>query len=1003
MLMLAKKLLRVCLIIPLLFSYILIFGQEKTVTGKVTDLKDGTPVVGASVQPKGSTTGTSTSNDGTFRVTVPPGINTLVITSAEFETQEVDISDKTSVNVTLAGKAGGLSEVVVIGYGTARKKDLTGSVASVQAKDFNKGNYTAPDQLIQGKVAGVQVINNSGAPGGVTTVKIRGNAALTGTGQPLFVVDGIPLDGRSARPGLDAQNLGFTPGGNPLNFINPADIASIDVLKDASATAIYGSRAAYGVVIITTKKGQSGQPKIDLGASVGVSSLMRQIDVLDATQYKEALTYYGVSSANDLGADVDAMDAILQKGFQQNYNVAISGGNENGRYRFSTSVLDQDGIVSKSGFKKYTANFSANFKFLESRKLGIDFNILPSQYIEDIAPISNSAGASGSLIGQALQWNPTEVLRKPDGSLNIKAGTTINPLAMSEAYNDRSKVTTVLGSVSPYYKFTDWLEYRMLYSINYSTGTRRTSIQQYINLTDISGKGWASIADNELITQQFTHTLNFNKKLSQDLNLNALVGYEYMKFTNKGSGIKAYGPDIPGGFGSYGLDYTNYIQYSNAANRTITSFIDPDAELQSFFARAVFNLRDKYIVTGTFRADGSTKFGKNNRYGYFPSFAAAWNISKEDFFNAGFINTLKLRGGWGKTGNQEFPAGAAQAKYSFSNNGGLGQVNNPNPDLKWQSDKQYNIGIDFAILNNRISGSIDYFNKTTTDLLFPSAPIQPAPPGSVVRWINLDGEIVNKGVEASINATIVSNDNLTWDFGVNATFLKNTVSGLSAPIYTGGLHGQGVSGTLVQTIQNGLPINAFYTRQFLGLDKATGLANYTDNGSTFYYVGDPNPKTLLGISTTVRYKKVTLTANMNGAFGQDIYNNTLNNVINVGSINGSRNIALAVFRDPVKESFANPVTASSRFIEKGNYLKMANATLSYNIGDIAKLFRGANVYVTGQNLFVLTDFTGFDPEVNVDKTNATLDKNSNGVPSLGIEYTPYPTSRTIIVGINFSL
>ena len=991
-----KRLLQVIFLPVLLCVSLCTLAQDRVITGKVTDSKDGSPVVGASVQPKGSTTGTSTGSDGSFRLSVPAGVNALMISSVEFETQEVDISGKSSVDVTLKSTAGGLSEVVVIGYGTARKKDLTGSVASVQAKDFNKGNFTAPDQLIQGKVSGVQVINNTGAPGGATTVKIRGNSALTGSGQPLYIIDGIPQDGRSSRPGLDAQNLGMTPGGNPLNFISPSDIQSIDVLKDASATAIYGSRAAFGVVLITTKKGQAGQPKIEFGASVGMSKIMRRIDVLNAAQYKQALGYYGVSAGNDLGANVNAMDEILQTGIQQNYNIAISGGTDNARYRFSTSVLDQEGIVAKSGFSKYTASFTASFKFLDSKKLGLDFSILPSHYVEDIAPISNNAGASGSLIAQALQWNPTEALRKPDGTLNIKGGTTINPLAMSEAYADQAKVTTVLGSVSPYFKFTNWLEYKFIYSINYGTGTRRSSIQQYINLTDVSGKGWAAIGQNELITQQFTHTMTFNKKIASELNLNAVVGYEYMKFSNKGSTVRAYGPDIPGGFGNYGLDYTDYIQFSNAANRTITSFNDPTSELQSYFARATFNYRDKYLLTATFRADGSTKFGKNNRYGYFPAFAAAWNISKEEFFKVSFINSLKLRAGWGKTGNQDFASGSSQRKYVFTNNGGLGQQNNQNEDLKWQSDKQYNIGLDFEVLNGKLTGTIDYFNKSTTDLLFPSAPIAPAPPGGTIRWLNLGGEIVNKGLEVALNSQIVSSKDFTWDFGVNATFIKNTVDGLDAPIYTGGLHGQGVSGTLVETIQNGLPINAFYTRNFLGLDPQTGLALYQDDGNSFFYVGDPNPKTLLGISTTVAYKKFSFTANLNGAFGQDIYNNTLNNVINVGSINGGRNIAVSVFQDPVKESFANPVTSSSRFIEKGSYLKLANATLSYNLGNFAKVIRGANIFITGQNLFVITDFTGFDPEVNVDKNN-------NGIPSVGIEYTPYPSSRTIILGVNFSL
>lgn len=996
----AKKLLSAFFFTISLFALQSVYAQDKTVTGKVSDSKDGTPVAGASVQAKGTRTGTSTKNDGTFSITVPSSVTTLIISSIGYATQEVSISGVTNVDISFvpSGSAN-LNEVVVIGYGTARKKDLTGAVGSVQSKDFNKGTYLSPDQLIQGKVAGVQVLNNTGQPGGPTTIKIRGNAAVTGSGQPLFVVDGVIIDGRSAQPGFASPQMGNTPGTNPLNFINPNDVASIDILKDASATAIYGSRGAYGVIIITTKKGQSGQPRIDFSTSVGFSSLMKQIEVLDAGQFRQALTYYGVNTSNDLGANVDAMDEITRTGIQQNYNIAISGGGENGRYRLSVGYLDQQGIILKSDFKKYSADFTANYKFLDSKKLGLDINIVPNQYIQHIPPIVNDAGANGNLIANALQWNPTERLRNPDGTLNVKYGTSVlNPLATSEAYNDVSKVTTVLGSISPYFKFTNWLEYRMLLSLTYSTGNRRAYINQFINLNDINNIGWATIANNELITRQVTHTLSFNKAISQVLNLNAVLGYEYMRFTNKGSSMSAYGPST-GGFGNYGLDYTNYIQFSNSSTRTIGSFEDPLTELQSYFARATVGYRDKYLLTATIRADGSTKFGKDHKYGYFPSFSAAWVITKEDFLHIDAINLLKLRAGWGKTGNQEFPSGASQYRYGFSNNGGLGAVNNENPDLQWQEDMQYNIGLDFAILNSKITGSIDYFNKQTTKLLYPVPSDPISAPGGAPTWQNIDGKVENKGVEVSLNANIINKKDLTWDFGVNATFIKNNVTGLKAPIQTGFLHGQGISGTTVEVIQNGLPINAFFTRYFAGMDKATGQSIYPE-GDVFSFVGDPNPHTLLGISTTVNYKKLSLIINMNGAFGHDIYNNTLNNVINVGDINGGRNIAVSVYEDPVKESFANRVTASSRFIEKGDYLKLSNATLSYNIGTIAKVFKSANVYVTGQNLFVITKFSGFDPEVNVDKRNTI----GNGyVPSVGIEYTPYPSARTIILGVNFSL
>jgi len=978
----------------------------QTVTGTVTD-KKGEPLPGVTVSVKGTKNASSSNNQGVYTLNNVGADAVLVFTGAGISRQEIAVAGKPAVNVELETSVGNLNEVVVVGYGTARRKDLTGAVATVQAKDFNKGTYTSADQLIQSKVAGVQMINNTGAPGGASTVKIRGNSTVTGSGQPLYVVDGVALDGRSAAPGLGDVGLGGNnPGTNPLNFINPSDIASMDVLKDASATAVYGSRAAYGVIIITTKKGQAGTPKIEFGASYGFSKVLKKLKVLDAGQFKSALTYYGLSDNANKGADVDAFDAISQTGKLQNYNVAISGGTDGARYRFSFGALDQKGIIRKTGMKKYTASITGNFKFLEKKNIGLDVSIIPSLYENQLAPISNNAGSRGSLIGNALQWNPTEKLTLRNAantadSLNVvRGGDLINPLALQEAFDDRTKVTTIFASVSPYVKILKSLEYRFLYSVNYSTGNRKTTIKPFINFPDVLDRGRAIIGNNELSTTQLTHTLNFNEKLTSKISLNALVGFEYIKYTNKGSAMGGFGQTgVPGGFGNYGLDFADYIQYSNIGNRTISSFNDPTSEIQSYFGRATFNYEDKYLLTATVRRDGSTKFGTNNKYGTFPSFSAAWNVSKEAFFKVDFINSLKIRAGWGKTGNQEFASGSAQRRYNFLDNGsgGSGPVNNANADLKWQEDKQYNIGADITLLNNKVNVTIDYFNKNTSGLLFPTIPPQPAAPGGAPTWKNLPGNIINKGFEFAVNATIVSNKDFTWDFGVNATFIQNNVTNFDKiRINTGALDGQGITGSTVQRIQEGFPINAFFTRRFLGFDKTSGLAQYEADGDVAFYIGSPNPKMLVGLSTTVGYKKLSFTANMNGAFGQLIYNNTLNNVINVGSINNGKNIALSVFQDPVKESFANPVTASSRFLEKGDYLKLANATLSYNVGNVGKIFKGLNVYVTGQNLLVITNYSGFDPEVNVDK-------NVNGVPSVGIEYIPYPSARTVTFGVNFSL
>jgi iron complex outermembrane receptor protein len=528
-------------ILFLLFPLLTHAQATRPVSGKVVDAQ-GADLPGVTVVVTGTTVGTSTGANGAFELQVPTSATTLTVSFVGFASQQVNIEGKSTVQIALKEDAQALNEVLVVGYGTTRKQDLTGAVSVVGEEDFNKGTFTSPDQLIQGRVSGVQITNSSGQPGGAASVRIRGNASVTGTGQPLYVVDGVPLDGRSARPGLATQGLGNSTDSNPLNFLNPNDIESLTVLKDASATAIYGSRAAYGVVLITTKRGKSGAPQLNFSLSSGFSTLLRRLDVLDADQYRRALTYYNASPNNDFGGDVNALDAILRTGTLQNYNVALSGGNDNGRYRVSLGYLDQKGIVQKTDFKKYSAALATNFTFLESKKLGVDININASQFREQLAPISSNAGFQGSLIGQALQWNPTNPLRVND-TLNILRGsTTINPLAQSELYNDNSRVTTILGSVSPYYKFTDWLEYRLLYSINYGTGIRRTSIDSRLNLQDYAGRGFVAIGQNELLTQQIVNTLNFNKGLTEDLNLNAVLGYEYTTFENSLVNLNALGP-----------------------------------------------------------------------------------------------------------------------------------------------------------------------------------------------------------------------------------------------------------------------------------------------------------------------------------------------------------------------------------------------------------------------------------------------------------------------------
>jgi iron complex outermembrane receptor protein len=982
-----KRFFQAVLPVVMLFAFQVTFAQNKTVTGRITDVRDGSPVAGATVTAKGTNIGTSTAADGSFSLSVPSSATTLVVSSVGFAGQEIAISD--NMTVALAGAAGSnLNEVVVTGYGTARKKDLTGAVTSVKAKDFNQGIFASPDNLIQGKVAGVQVVNNSGAPGGAATIRIRGVGSIRSGNSPLVVVDGVPLSGGTAAPG-NGTPLGGSPGENPLNFINPADIASMDVLKDASATAIFGSRGANGVIMITTKKGQSGAPRIEFNTAVGVSNMLRSMDVLNGDEYRSALKSYGLTSG-DFGANVNALDAITRTGIQQNYNIAISGGNDNGKYRVSAGYLDNQGIVKESGFKKYSAGLSSSFRFLESKKLGLDINLLTAQTVTRQAPISNDAGFQGSLIGNALQWNPTHPLYKPDGSIwvnNNLGATTVNPMALLAAHDDISNLSTILASISPSFKILNNLEYRMLYSVNYGSGDRKSEIRNWLNLT--GNLGWAQSINNKSVNQQLTHTLTYSPKITNNLSLNAVVGYEYLKYDFRGNGM------VGNRFVDYpDLKYWDYMANVPANDRSIYSFANPISELQSYFARATFNWADRLLLTATMRADGSSKFGANNKYGYFPSLAAAWNISNESFLrDSRLISNLKLRASWGKTGNQEFPSGTSIPVVGIGQGGNQNRVNYANPDIKWETNTMTNIGLDFGFSDNRITGSIDWFNRLTTDPIFQFDVTAPGPSAGRY-WKNLPATIRNTGLELSLNAALIRTANMTWNIGGNIAFLDNELNDLAGAYETGAISGQGLSGATAQRLVSGQPLNVWYLRNFQGIDKTTGQSIYQDGGNTLYYSGSPNPKQVYGFYTDFSYNKFFAIMNFNGAAGHLIYNNTLNGVTPIGNL-GTRNIASSLIGGAVKESPSNPIAPSTRYLEKGNYLKLANATIGYRLGNLGKVFNNVTATLTGQNLLLFTSFTGFDPEVNVDK-------NVQGIPSFGIEYIPYPTARTILFGLNFS-
>ncbi len=970
------------------------FAQQKTVTGKVTD-PQGNGIQGVTVSVKGGKQATQTTSDGAYSLSVPQNA-TLVFSSVGYEPTEISSSGQTSVDVSLVTQNTNLNAVVVVGYGTARKRDVTGAVTSITAKDFNQGVIAAPEQLLQNKVAGLEVTNNNGAPGGATTVKIRGNSSIRASNNPLYVIDGVPLDGGTARPNFSGI-FGNTASSNPLLFINPNDIAQIDVLKDASSAAIYGSRGANGVIAITTKKGSAGPMRVDVGVNYGVPiGFMKKFKVLDAGQFRSALTKYGLPATLDGGASVDAVKEITQHKLSQNYNLAFSSGNDVGRFRASFLASTDQGFLLKSSLDKYIGTFAGNYKFLDQR-LTLDFNLIAANYTERVSAISNQVGSTGNLISSALSWNPTVPFRDKNGLYVLNSNGTANPLAVADASSDVSNVSEFLGNISVAYKILNNLEYKFLYGINNGTGDRMVNIEGFlVGFPGLSGQGNAFIANNKLTSQTFTHTLSYRTDITTNLKLDAVAGFEYWNTKTSGGGI------VASGFNT-NLDQSNRISipytsiFQNAKTQSpYGTGVSPTTEIKSYFARANFNYFDKYLLTATFRADGSSKFGVNKKYGYFPSVGAKWVINKESFMeNSTLFSSLALRASYGITGNQEFPAGSSQEQFNLGSYNNISQSIVANPDLKWEQTSSVNVGLDFSFMKGKIYSSIDYYHKNTKDILFQTNSIQPAP--SAIYFINLPANLINSGVEFAIGATVIDKTNFSWDVNFNAAKNKNIIknfndinTGLPLSIVTGTIDGQGVSGTLSQIITNNQPVNEYYLKKFGGFD-ATGNQII---GATPVFGGDPNPHVIAGFSTSIRYNKWTLSVNAGGAFGFLIYNNTATSVTNINGITSGRNIDLAAYNST--ESKSSGVGASSRFLEKGDYVKLRNATIRYNAGTIGKYVKNLSVYVSGSNLFVITKFTGFDPEVNIDKNNGVY-------PSRSIEYIPYPTPRTISFGLNFSL
>ncbi len=1005
------------------------FTQAQTVSGTVTDGQ--MPIPGINIVIQGTSTGTTTDFDGQYELENVPADAVLVFSFVGYGTQEVPVNGRSTIDVIMEEDAAALSEVVVIGYGQTTVRDATGAVATVSTEDFNRGIVASPEELIQGRTAGLQVTTTSGEPGGGVNIRIRGTTSVRGGNDPLFVVDGVPLSGDDVSAGGSNAGFGDSSPKNPLNFLNPQDIESMSVLKDASATAIYGSRGANGVVIITTKSGRGSQGRFDFSTNTGIATPANEYDLLDREEFLDAYAETGQSiDAVDFGANTDWQDEITRTAFTREHNLSYSNSYNQGNYRASIGYSDIDGIVRNSAMERLAGRLNVNHRLLDDRlTLGLQTSI--SRVNDSRAPISNNSGFQGDLLGATYRISPTSPA-DPDFFQG-----QINPNALLRYTLDETETDRFLLNFSTEYEITEGLSAKVNLGYDRAESVRGFAISGDIQgiQSGVPGKGRSQINEIENTNKLLEATLNY-ERLFDNSSIDALIGYSYQEFDRQGINVSGFGFEsadmatminelnnsraniersIIGAYQQYGYDSDDFF-----VNRLFPDIITdrPSAptgvnvealtgdtfrtvdELQSFFGRVNYTLADKYLFTATLRADGSTRFGGNNKYGYFPSGAFAWQLGDEDFVPDTF-STLKLRLGYGVTGNQEIPYNLYTSRDRFGGIGisdagvvnvpGTGQVTFSNPDLKWETTSQYNVGLDFGFMADRLSGSLDFYYKSTTDLLFQTFSAQPAAQDFV--WENLDANVINKGIEFSLDYNMIEQEDLFWNLGFNISYNDNMVEDFDGAVQTGGINGQGLTNAYAQLLSGGQPLFSYYLREFGG---------YDENGQTIYPNGDVQefvgksalPTTNLGISTRVEYGNWDLSAFLSGQFGFYVYNNTENAFFTAGALNSGSNVTRNVVG--TDESFGNAPDVSTRFLEKGDFLRLQNATLGYNISLRDDNFLNSmRISVTGQNLFLITDYSGLDPEVNTDKS-------LNNIPTAGIEYTSYPRARTVTLGLNVS-
>lgn len=957
-------------------------AQNYKASGTVTD-DNNEPLVGATVKVEGAPTGVITDLDGKFSVSCNSN-STLDISYIGFVSQKVKAGQNLKIVLTTDARTIDETIVVGIGYGTMRKSDLTGAITSVQAKDLKQGVITSAEQMLQGKVAGLSVVQSSGSPENGASLRLRGGTSLSASNGPLVVVDGIP--------GVD------------FNSVQPSEIVSIDVLKDASAAAIYGSRGANGVIIVTTNRTATDKEtkSMQYNGYIAFATVAKKLDLLSANQWRGYVRQNNISGALDYGADTDWQDELLRTAISHSHNVSFSNSRKNSGYRVSLTYNNNEGVIVRNNMNRLAASVSA-YQYGLNNRLRLEAGI--NSNFDSWHPID------ARIFEREVNLNPTVPVYNPDGSFTQISGTnTENPVEINANREQHNKRHRYLGYAKIELEILKGLKAVANGSYEFQHTTGGIYKPTYARMEGQSEKGWGQRTYAEYTNRQIESYLSYDNTFKKEHHLNLMAGYSYLDNVNEGFGATRSGFETNAfGFNNLGAG-TDYRQSDVYSYKSKTKLI-------SFYGRANYSYLGRYMATFTIRHDGSSVFGADHKWGNFPSASLAWRISDEPFMKAtqSWLDNLKLRLGYGVTGNQSGVAAykslpilsATGAAYYDPTSGtwknSYTQTQNVNPDLKWESTAQWNLGIDFSILN-RINGTVELYHKKTSDLLW-TYPV-PQPPYIVGTMLANVGDMVNKGVELTLGANIIRSKDFTFDANMSLSYNSQKITKLSNSTYeavglqAGSLHNiRGLSGIYSQTIREGYPAGTFWGPKCKGIDEK---GNYIldDNDGKGYDLGSAMPKWNLGISLNATYKNFDLTVSGYGMFGQKVLNAT-----RLELFDPSRLPAQNTLDDFLSSGIKGDPMFSDYFIENGSFFRLQSITLGYTIPSLKKIgIERLRFYATIENLFCITGYKGVDPEIYIPDNvlngpgiDRLIIDNSTGD---GATYSPRP--RTLSIGVNFA-